>query len=585
MRLALGIVFIILSNVFAIYPAQLFRKGIDAVAVSLKNYTAANDVVKPIIQSEAFTQIMQYGLLIIGIALLRGVFVFMMRQTIIVMSRLIEYDLKNDIYQQYQRLSLSFYKKNKTGDLMNRISEDVSQVRMYIGPAIMYITNLVFMVVMVLFTMLNVNAELTLYVLLPLPLMSIAIFKVHSIINDLSAKRQAQLSTMSSFVQEGYSGIRVLKAYGRTTDFEERFDKQVNEYKRRALALVKVDSMFFPVMNLLIGTSIVLIVYIGGGKALQGSVTPGNIAEFIMYVNMLTFPFASVGWVTSLMQKAAASQERINEFLNTEPEIVSPPQAITKPIVGAVSFKEVTFTYPDTGITALNNLSFDIYQGHSLAILGRTGAGKSTITALVSRLFDTSTGQVLIDGNNIKQYDLATLRTAIGYVPQEVFLFSDTIANNIAFGLNTANLSEAEIRAKVEQAAKDACVYDNIMGFPKGFDTMVGERGITLSGGQKQRISIARAIIKEPTILVFDDCLSAVDTQTEEEILNNLSRIMQGKTTIIISHRVSSVQMADSIVVIENGSIIEEGNHHRLLAQEGYYAELYRKQILEGSEV
>lgn len=581
-RLLAGVVCVTISSVFAVFPAQLVRNGIDMVVEGLNEHRLAQGFpMADAIKDKVYFYVMIFGLLLIATALLRGFFMFLMRQTIIVMSRLIEYDMKNEVYRHYQDLSLSFYKKNKTGDLMNRISEDVSQVRMYVGPAIMYTTNLLATVVVTMATMISVNAELTLYVLLPLPIMSICIFYVNSIINKLSTARQQQLSTMSSFVQEAFSGIRIIKAYGRETDYETRFDAHIKEFRKRSLNLVKVDALFFPVMAMLIGASVLLAIYIGGIQVMEGSVTPGNIAEFILYVGMLTFPFASVGWVTSLMQRAAASQTRINEFLLTQPDIADTAESNITTVNGTIEFKNVTFVYPESGIKALDNVSFTVRQGHSLAIIGRTGSGKSTVANLISRLFDATEGNVLIDGSPVNRFKLESLRTAIGYVPQEVFLFSDTIYNNIAFGLNK---DVQGLKERVEQAAKDARVYDNIVEFPKGFDTIVGERGITLSGGQKQRVSIARAIIKQPQILIFDDCLSAVDTETEEEILNNLKRIMLGKTTIIVSHRVSSVQMADTIIVMDEGHIVEQGNHKELIEKQGVYHNLYRKQLLEGHE-
>jgi ATP-binding cassette subfamily B protein len=582
-RLIFGIICIAVSSWFAIFPAQLIRNGIDMVIEGLEQRRIAGEfALAGELESKIFYGAMVFGVLVIATALLRGLFTFLMRQTIIVMSRLIEYDLKNEIFEHYQKLSLSFYKKNKTGDMMNRISEDVSQVRMYIGPAVMYTVNLVIMFIMTLGTMIAVNAELTLYVILPLPLMSFAIYYVNSIINQRSTDRQKQLSVMSSFVQEAFSGIRVIKAYGRENDFESQFETQVKEYRNRSLNLVKVDALFFPVMGMLVSASVLLAIYVGGIRVMDGTITPGNIAEFILYVNMLTFPFISVGWVTSLMQRAAASQTRINEFLNSKPDIYNTPESLDLKVQGTIEFKNVGFVYPESGVVALDGVSFTVEQGKVLAILGRTGSGKSTIANLVGRLFDVTSGQILIDGHNVKTFRTENLRTSIGYVPQEVFLFSDTIFNNIGFGLNATDGTPEQQKAIVEQAAKDACVYDNIEEFPKKFQTLVGERGITLSGGQKQRISIARAIIKQPQILIFDDCLSAVDTETEDQILTNLNRVMHNKTAIIVSHRVSSVQMADHIIVLDEGKIIEAGSHKELINQQGAYADLYRKQLLEG---
>jgi ATP-binding cassette subfamily B protein len=582
-RLIFGVLCIAVASWFAIFPAQLIRNGIDMVIEGLEQTNLAKEfTLQDSLKSKVFYGAAIFGLLVIGTALLRGLFTFLMRQTIIVMSRLIEYDLKNEIFEHYQKLSLSFYKKNKTGDLMNRISEDVSQVRMYIGPAIMYTVNLVIMFVMTLGTMIAVNAELTLYVVLPLPLMSLGIYYVNSIINRRSTERQQQLSAMSSFVQEAFSGIRVIKAYGRENDFETQFEGQVKEYRKRSLNLVKVDAMFFPVMSMLISASVLLAIYVGGIRVMDGEITPGNIAEFILYVNMLTFPFVSVGWVTSLMQRAAASQARINEFLQTEPEIYNTEASLDLKVQGTIEFDNVRFVYPESGTVALDGVSFKIEQGKVLAILGRTGSGKSTIANLIGRLFDVSGGEIRIDGHNVKTFKTENLRTSIGYVPQEVFLFSDSIFNNIAFGLNKDEGNKELLKTMVYQAAKDACVYDNIDEFPQKFNTIVGERGITLSGGQKQRISIARAIIKQPQILIFDDCLSAVDTETEDSILNNLRRVMHNKTAVIVSHRVSSVQMADHIIVLDEGKIIESGSHKELINQQGAYADLYKKQLLEG---
>lgn len=585
LRLIFGVVTVAISAWFAVFPAQLIRNGIDIIIEGISEYRMAEGfAVQSGIEERVIYEGLIISLLIIATALLRGFFTFLTRQTIIVMSRLIEYDLKNEIFQHYQVLSLAFYKKNRTGDMMTRISEDVSQVRMYIGPAIMYTTNLVMTMLVTLVTMIAVNPTLTLYVLLPLPIMSVSIFYVNSLISRRSGERQQRLSGMSSFVQEAFSGIRVVKAYGRETDFETKFDYQIKDYRRKSMNVVKVDSLFFPVMSLLIGSSVLLAIYVGGIQVMDGTVTAGNIAEFIYYINMLTFPFVSVGWVSSLMQKAAVSQGRINEFLNTEPEIHDTAQSLDVKVKGNIDFKNVTFVYPESGIKALDNVSFSVKQGQSLAILGRTGSGKSTIANLIGRLFDVTGGELLIDGNNVKRIKVENLRTSVGYVPQEVFLFSDSIYNNIGFGIDSTDGTPAEQRSRVEQAAKDACVYDNIVEFPKQFETMVGERGITLSGGQKQRISIARAIIKEPQILIFDDCLSAVDTETEEMILANLRRIMKDKTSIIISHRVSSVQMADSIIMLDNGQVAEQGTHAELIDKQGLYYELYRKQLLEGTE-
>jgi len=519
-----------------------------------------------------------FGLLVLLMALLKGIFMFFMRQTIIVMSRLIEYDMKNEIFQHYQVLDSSFYSHNNTGDLMNRISEDVSRVRMYLGPAIMYTINLVVMFILVIAAMISVNTTLTLYVLIPLPILVFVVYYVHDIINKRSEQVQEKLSDMSTFVQESFSGIRVLKAYAREEKYLQAFVDQSISYKNISMDLVKVNALFFPSMLVLIGLSSLITIYVGGLEVIKGNLTFGNIAEFIIYVNMLTWPVASLGWTVSLVQRAAASQERINEFMFTKPAIVS-DESVAQEIKGDIVFKNVTYTYGESLQPVLKNVSFHVPAGNSLAVIGRTGSGKTTLANLLLRMMDVTEGSILIDGTDIRHHNLNHIRSQTGYVPQDVFLFSDTIANNIAFGLK--NDSGEDHQQRIYQAAKDAAIYDNIAGFRQGFETMVGERGITLSGGQKQRISIARAIIKQPKILIFDDCLSAVDTKTEEEILTNLQRIMANRTTIIIGHRVSSVKHASSIIVLDEGAVIEQGTHTELMALKGAYAAMYEKQLLE----
>ncbi len=580
-RLFLGILFVSISNLFAIYPVQIIREAFDTVLEATTKYKETLDPSESSFIYEALTdQLLYFATLVLGFALLKGFFLFTTRMTIIVMSRLIEYDMKNAIFEQYQRLELGFYRKNNTGDLMNRISDDVSKVRMYFGPAIMYTINLVVLFTMVISAMLNVSLELTIYVLTPLPLLSVGIYYVSNIINKKSEIIQRQLSALSTFVQEAFSGIRVIKAYNQQKDKALFFDNELEDYKNKNLDLVKVNAVFMPLMTLLIGLSTILTVFIGGRLAIEGKISMGNIAEFVIYVNMLTWPVASLGWVTSLVQRAAASQQRINEFMDTKASITNPTSEKTA-IKGNIEFKNVSFTYPDSGIEALKNISLKINQGESVAILGRTGSGKSTLASLISRLYDTSSGEVKIDNKSIQNINLDELRKSVGYVPQDVFLFSETIAENIAFGTQT------EIsRDEVETAAKNAEIYDNILKFPKGFDTKLGERGITISGGQKQRISIARAIVGKPKILIFDDCLSAVDTETEKGIINNLTKVMKDKTTLIISHRVSSVAHCDKIFVLDDGKILEQGNHASLMADENSsYAELYRKQLTEEKEI
>ncbi len=566
-RLILGIFFTAISNFFAVYSVTFVRDAIDYVK-DIDKLKAAGD--------HPYNQLIIYTLIIIGWAIVSGFFLFLMRQSIIVMSRLIEKDLKNEIFDHYQHLDIGFYKRNNTGDLMNRISEDVSRVRMYIGPAIMYIVNTVITFALTIGVMIKVDFKLTMYVLLPLPFLAISIYYVSNIINKKSTKVQEQLSDITTQAQEAFSGIRVLKAYGREKYSAEVFEKLSIEYRKRTLGLVKTEALFQPFMILLIGLSTIFTIYIGGMQAISGKITYGNIAEFIVYVNRLTWPIASLGWVTSLIQRAAASQTRINEFLHTDSEIVNITSEETK-LQGDIEFKNISFTYPDSGIKALKNVSFSIPQNSSLAIIGRTASGKSTIANLLCRLYDVDSGEITIDGKDIKNHNLHSLRNQIGYAPQEVFLFSDTISNNISFSVDLKNKNNEAIL----DAARRAAIYSNIMDFPEKFETMVGERGITLSGGQKQRISIARAIIKQPQLLIFDDCLSAVDTETEEEILTNLKEIMKNKTSIIISHRVSSVKNADSIIVLDQGEIVEQGHHDDLMAKQGVYFELYKMQLLE----
>lgn len=571
-HMVLGTLFVIISNLFQIVPAQLVRSALDLVVENIRVYKSMNGVST----QDSFFQVFAYGImiyagLIVLMALLRGVFLYFVRQTLIVMSRLIEYDLKNEIYKHYQSLPLSFYRRNNTGDLMNRISEDVSRVRMYLGPAIMYGLQLVTLFVMLIPIMFSISSTLTWYALSPLPILSISIFLVNNKIERRSEQIQKHQSKLSTFVQEAFSGIRVLKSFNREDESMQNFAKESDYYKQQSLKLTKVQSLFYPLIMGLIGLSTLLTVYAGSVEVINGTLTFGNIAEFIIYVNLLTWPVTSLGWTTSLVQRAEASQKRINEFLKTTNSIISEKNEVRE-LQGKIEFKNVSFTYPDTGIKALRDISFTVNPGESLAIIGTTGSGKSTVSNLVSRMYDAREGEILIDGISIVDYDLNSLRSQIGYVPQDVFLFSDTIYNNIGFGLDDL------VEEKILQAAKDADVYDNILAFPNGFQTRVGERGITLSGGQKQRVSIARAIVREPKILMLDDALSAVDTNTENNILNSLKRIMKGRTTLIISHRVSSAKLANKIVVLVDGAIVEEGSHESLLEKNGLYRDLYEKQ-------
>lgn len=573
-----GILFIIISNVFAVLPAQVIRLAFDLVTENMSLYHQFAGFNRQEIIYDIFgSSLLLFGLLVLALALVSGLFTFFTRQTIILMSRHIEYDLKNEIYNHYQILSLAFYRRHNTGDLMNRATEDVSRVRMYLGPGIMYTLNTVTRFVLVISFMLIINVRLAIYCILPLPILSLLIYYVNNIINYRSEKIQERLSGLSSFVQENFSGIRIIKSYVREAHLRQKFAAESDNYKTHSMALVRVQAWFFPLMLLLVGLSNIIIIYIGGVEVMKGNITTGNIAEFLVYLSQLTFPVMALGWVTSLIQRAAASQKRINEFLHETPEIVS-PNVPAKPISGDIEFNNVSFIYPDTGIQALKNVSFTAKAGQMVAIIGRTGSGKSTLANLLMRMYDTTGGEVLIDGQSIKQLNLEGYRAQVGVVPQEVFLFSDTIAHNIAFSADVLDMPT------IEQAAKDAAVYNNIKELPNGFETLIGERGVTLSGGQKQRVSIARAIVKQPQILIFDDCLSAVDTRTEEEILNNLGRVMQGKTSIIIAHRISTIKNADKILVIDNGEIVEQGTHDFLMQQRGNYFELYEKQLLEEEE-
>ena len=565
-RFLLGIFITIIAQIFSLFTPKLISKSFKAIEEFHKSGISAS-----IIKTELIHNI----LLIIATTLIAGVLTFLMRQTLIVMSRHVEFDLKNEVFRQYENLSQNFYKQNRTGDLMNRISEDVGKVRMYVGPAVMYTINTFIRFTIVIIYMYNVSPRLTFYTLLPLPLLAFIIFKLSTEINKRSTIFQQYLSKVSSFTQEIFSGIRVVKAYALENQYQNNLVDLAKESKTKSMSLARVQSLFGPLMIALIGVSNLVVIYFGGLMYINGTIKSiGTIAEFILYVNMLTWPVASIGWVSSLVQEAEASQKRINQFLKIEPEIKN-KAAEHSIIKGNIEFKNVTYTYEDTEITALKNLSFTVKKGETLAILGKTGSGKSSILSLITRMYDINEGSITIDGEKIDEVNLFDLRNAIGIVPQDAFLFSDTIKNNIKFGKENATDEE------VITAAKQAVVHDNIVNFSSQYETILGERGITLSGGQKQRVSIARAIIKDPEILLFDDCLSAVDTDTEEQILNNLLKISKNKTTIIVSHRVSSAKNADKIIILENGKIIQEGSHNQLVNQEGYYSELYLKQLSE----
>lgn len=558
-----GVVFVALSNVFSIYGAVYVREAFD-------------DAISNMHAKDLEFQVIKYALIIFAAAVIRGVFMYLMRQSLIVMSRNIEYDLKNDIYSQYQKLDTSFFRKNNTGDLMNRISEDVSRVRMYVGPAIMYLVNLLVMFIAILISMLTVNTTLTIWVLAPLPILAISIYFVNDLIEKRSDAMQSKLSNLTSFVQEAFSGLRVIKSFAKEKSITSAFEKEAGIYKDQALSLTFVDSLWFPSILLLIGLSTIAAIYIGGKQVIAGEITVGNIAEFTIYIGMLSFPFASLGWAVSLIQRAKASQKRINEFLTIEPEIYNKgiyPYVFKKEI----TFDQVFFSYSPSLSPALSNISIQLKKGKSLGVVGSTGAGKTSLAQLLLRLYEPTQGTISIDGHELNQINLSEYRDHLGYVPQDVFLFSDTIRNNISFGMEHA--TEIEIIG----AAKDASVHQNIIDFSNGYETNIGERGIMLSGGQKQRIAIARALIKKPELLILDDCLSAVDAETEEQILASLKKHLDQTTAVIISHRISSVITCDEIIVLDKGEIIERGNHDELITQKGYYQGLYEKQMRESN--
>ena len=565
-RLLVGIFITILSKILALQIPIIIRKSLNSVEDFINN-----DIIdKSSIENQLFWNL----LTIVGVAVLAGLLTFVMRQMIIVTSRLIEFDLKNEIYEQYQKLPINFYKKNRTGDLMNRISEDVSKVRMYFGPALMYSMNMIFLFVVGFTQMTKIDPTLTMYTLIPFPILSISIFYISKVINQRSTIVQEYLSKLTTYNQEFFSGINVVKSYGIEPMVISGFDKLADDSKEKNIDLYKVQALFFPLMILLIGISNLTVIYVGGNQYINGEIQIGVIAEFMLYVNMLTWPVAVVGWVTSMVQQAEASQKRINEFLKEVPEIQNTTSNSFK-IEGDIEFRNVSITYDDTNITALKDVSFSVKKGQKVAILGKTGSGKSSITNLISRLYDVDNGTVLIDNTPIKEINLIDLRKDIGFVPQDPFLFSDTISNNIKFG------NEKATNQEIINAAKKAVVHQNILDFKDGYNTILGERGVTLSGGQKQRVSIARAIIKNPQILIFDDCLSAVDTETEERILTNLEQVSKNKTTFIISHRVSSAKNADQIIILDKGEIIQQGPHNQLINEKGYYKELYEQQLLE----
>ena len=566
-----GILFVGLANVFQVYAPRYIGEMIDLVTINFDAVVKQNDTK---LADDVYRGVLISGLLFLGFTILRGLFMFFMRQTIIVMSRNIEYDQKNDLFRHYEQLTPAFFKKNNTGDLMSRVAEDVGRVRQYVGPALMYFMNLVFNFLFGIWMMLSINPTLTMYVLLPLPVLSLSIYYVNSIINKRSEAIQAQLSHLTSVAQESFSGIRVIQAYAREKTTALYFEKECDEYKQLSLGLARVDALFQPLMVLLIGLSVLLTIFVGGWQVMEGKLSTGDLAEFLFYVNMMTWPVTSLGWVVSIIQRAAASQKRIDEFLNTQPDVTATgfPQHTLK---GAIVFEDVHFTYPDTGVKALQGVSFSILPGEKIAIVGKTGSGKTTIADLMYRLYDVSSGQIRMDGIPIDAFNLVDLRKGISAVPQDVFLFSDSIKNNIAFGNGKTDI------ATVQQYAAYASIHDEITHFREGYDTLVGERGVTLSGGQKQRISIARAFLKDAPVIILDDCLSAVDTNTEKRIMSNMRDYLDNKTAIFITHRIFSLISFDKIIVLDNHTVAEFGTHDELMDKRGLYYQMFESQRLE----
>jgi ATP-binding cassette, subfamily B, multidrug efflux pump len=574
----LGILFVSLSNYFRVLQPQMVREALDLVLENIKVFSLLEgSPSREVLYQEIGTILLLFGLLVLLLALIMGVFMYFMRQTIIVASRLIEYDLRKEMYDKYQVLDQDFYRKNKTGDLMARITEDVNKVRNYLGPAMLYFINLSTLFIIVIYAMVSVSPMLTFYVLLPLPVLSLSIYYVSNIINKKSEKIQRQLSHLNSIAQEVYSGIRVLKSYVREPQMVNHFAGQSNVFKEKSISLAKVNALFSPLMILLIGTSTIITIYVGGLQMINGDLTPGNIAEFVIYVNMLAWPVTAIGWIASIVQQAEASMERINHFMHTEPSIVNEGKVVDKP-TESIEFKNVSLVYPDTGIKALKGVSFFIEKGEKVGIVGKTGSGKTSLADLLVRVFDATEGSIEINGVKIQDYDLFNLRSSVAYVQQDVFLFSDTIENNIKFGYPYAS------REEVIKYAKLAAVYDDIKELPKGFETLTGERGVNLSGGQKQRISIARSFIKKPDIIILDDCLSAVDSQTEQKIIYHLSHALKDKTTLMITHRLDALVYFDRILVLDDGKISESGSHDELMELKGLYFNIFEQQKLEEAE-
>ncbi len=577
-HLLLGILFVLLSNVFRIWQPRVIREALDLVLSKLENYKSSSELIKNQIAQDLAGDLMYFGGLVIVLALLMGIFMYFMRMTIIVMSRLIEYDMRKELFDHYEILDQTFYRKNNTGDLMSRITEDVSKVRMYLGPGILYTINLVSLFVIAISSMLEVSVKLTLYALLPLPILSITIYFVSSLIHKKSAIIQKQLANLNSISQEVYSGIRVIKSYVQERAFGKYFKQESDEFKTMSLDLAKVNALFFPTIVLLIGVSTIITVYIGGIEVSKGNITHGNIAEFVIYINLLTWPVTAIGWIASIVQQASASQMRLNEFLQQSPQVKNEGSS-TSPLSADIEFKEVSFTYPDSGIKAMDQLNFKLKKGEKLMIVGRTASGKSTIADLMVRMYDPISGEITIGSQALKEFDLGHLRKNIAYIPQDVFLFSDTVENNIRFGNDDASLDQ------IIKIAEKASINKEIQQLPEAYQTKIGERGVSLSGGQKQRISIARALLKDPDIIILDDCLSAVDSNTEHAILEYLEKALENKTCIFITHRIPKSIVMDKIIVLANGALLEEGTHDELLAKKGEYAKLYKKQSAQNEEI
>ncbi len=573
-RILSGVLFVVSANFLNAYTPKITGEAVNLISENLKSLDGKSVHDSVVGQSVAWLVFMLF-VKYLGVALLAGGFTFMMRQSIIVVSRLIEFDLKNDIYNHYQKLDLAFYRRNNTGDLMNRITEDVSRVRMYIGPAIMYSVNLLFTIFFAVWFMMHIDVKLTLYVLIPLPVLSFIIYYVNEKIEKSSAAIQAKLSDLTTDTQETYSGIRVVQAYTRETEMVTNFTKGAELYKQKQLQLSLIDSVYFPVMTFLVGISSIIVVYVGGIHVGSKLIKPGDLVSFLGYVNMLMWPVSSLGWTASLIQRAAASQKRINDFMDYQPAIAEPEQAVNPDLKGKIEFQHVSFTYPDTGIKALDNVSFTVKPGQRMAVIGRTGSGKTTLADLMMRMYDVQEGKILLDDIDVQKISLKSLRKQIGFVPQDVFLFSETITDNINFGAENGTQDQAEHFAEL------ASIHAEIHRFPQAYSTIVGERGVTLSGGQKQRISIARALARQPKILILDDCLSAVDAATEKAIQSNLDKALSGKTAIIITHRIFSLIQFDKIIVIDHGQVVEEGTHDQLINAWGLYSDIFRRQQSE----